>query len=96
MKHSKTSFLAIAAAVFSLISCGPSANQQEQGDSAATMATLAPAATPVAHTGKMDPVCEMEYDTSWKENTVYNNDTIHFCSENCKTAFLARPNKYRP
>jgi YHS domain-containing protein len=44
--------------------------------------------------GKVDPVCEMTYDAGWVENTVYMNDTIRFCSENCKTAFVARPDKY--
>ncbi len=44
--------------------------------------------------GKFDPVCEMTYDTSWVESTVYMHDTIRFCSENCKTAFVARPEKY--
>ncbi len=43
---------------------------------------------------KMDPVCEMELDPTWTESTVYMDDTIKFCSENCKTAFLARPEKY--
>jgi YHS domain-containing protein len=43
---------------------------------------------------KMDPVCEMEWDSNWTESTVYMGDTIGFCSENCKTAFLARPEKY--
>lgn len=44
--------------------------------------------------GKLDPVCEMTYDEGWVEHTVYMNDTIRFCSENCKTAFVARPQKY--
>lgn len=44
--------------------------------------------------GQLDPVCEMEFDTSWTEKTVYNNDTINFCSENCKMAFNVRPEKY--
>lgn len=43
---------------------------------------------------KMDPICEMSWDTSWTEYTVYMNDTVKFCSENCKTAFLAHPEKY--
>lgn len=44
--------------------------------------------------GKFDPVCEMDYDTGWVEMTVYNGDTIRFCSDNCKTAFVAHPEKY--
>lgn len=43
---------------------------------------------------KMDPVCEMEWEQGWTESTVYLGDTIRFCSENCKTAFIARPEKY--
>lgn len=52
--------------------------------------------TKVAETskGKIDPVCEMEQDTSWTEYTVYNNDTIRFCSDVCKGAFLKNPEKY--
>ena len=45
-------------------------------------------------TTNADPVCEMAYDTSWTESTVYQNDTIRFCSEQCKNAFIARPAKY--
>lgn len=45
-------------------------------------------------TTKADPVCEMAYDTSWTESTVYQKDTIRFCSEQCKNAFIARPAKY--
>ena len=43
---------------------------------------------------KQDPVCEMPYEPEWTEFTVYNNDTIRFCSEQCKNAFLAKPEKY--
>lgn len=43
---------------------------------------------------KIDPVCEMVYDTSWTEMSVYKGDTIRFCSDNCKKAFEARPTKY--
>lgn len=43
---------------------------------------------------KTDPVCEMPYDSTWVSQTIYNGDTIHFCSDNCKKAFEARPNKY--
>ncbi len=44
--------------------------------------------------GKIDPVCEMVQDTAWTNLTIYNGDTIKFCSENCKKAFEARPTKY--
>lgn len=45
-------------------------------------------------TGKMDPVCEMPYDSTWVDMTIYNGDTVKFCSENCKKAFLVKPTKY--
>lgn len=44
--------------------------------------------------GKIDPVCEMEYDAAWTEYTIHNNDTVWFCSETCKTAFVGNPAKY--
>ena len=47
----------------------------------------------VAH-GPIDMVCEMPCDTSWTDYTVYNKDTFRFCSEQCKSTFLARPEKY--
>ncbi len=51
---------------------------------------------PIAHTpgAKTDPVCEMEKDDTWTEYSVVNNDTTWFCSEGCKKAFDARPEKY--
>lgn len=45
--------------------------------------------------GKLpDPVCEMPYDTSYKEWTVYKSDTIHFCSTTCKGVFEKNPEKF--
>lgn len=41
-----------------------------------------------------DPVCGMERDAAWTDLTVHNGDTIKFCSEGCKMAFEARPEKY--
>lgn len=74
-------------------SCGnteqPATTEAAASPSTETMADANP--VPGA---KMDPVCEMVYDETWTESTVYMNDTIRFCSENCKTAFLARPEKY--
>lgn len=43
---------------------------------------------------KIDPICEMEWDTAWVDFTVYQGDTIRFCSQNCKMAFEARREKY--
>lgn len=49
---------------------------------------------PIDPKTKKDPVCGMDWDTEWTEKTVYNGDTIRFCSEGCKMAFDARPTKY--
>ncbi len=89
----RNSFFFIA--IFAIVCSCNNAEQAPASDQpqvAAEGAGAAPAATVVA--AKTDPVCEMTYDTTWTENTVYMNDTVHFCSENCKTAFLARPEKY--
>lgn len=43
---------------------------------------------------KTDPVCQMEWDAEWTDSTVYKNETVRFCSEGCKMAFEARPEKY--
>jgi YHS domain-containing protein len=43
---------------------------------------------------KIDPVCEMEQDTSWTEYTVYKGDTVKFCSDVCKGVFMKNPDKY--
>ena len=56
-----------------------------------------PASTPkAAHKAseKIDPVCEMPYDTAWTNKTVYQGDTINFCSDNCEKAFKLKPTKY--
>jgi len=78
-------------AAFCLYSCS---GQQEQKDA------VSASSMPVEHTAAVngytqkDPVCEMARDSTWNDYTVYNNDTIWFCSEGCKKAFLARPQKY--
>jgi len=65
-----------------------------------TTTVAAPAASePVAQTapnGKriIDPVCDMEKDSTWTDYTVYKGDTVWFCAESEKTAFLANPAKY--
>ncbi len=43
---------------------------------------------------KVDPVCDMPYDTAWTNKTVYQGDTVHFCSDNCEKAFKLKPTKY--
>ena len=61
--------------------------------------TTAPAAagSPVAAvSGKLpDPVCEMPYDTSYKEGTGYKTETLQFCEATGKNGFEKAPEKYR-
>lgn len=68
------------------------------GNDTATKEAISIPAAPVAKAerpaGKIDPVCEMPFDKAWTEQTIYNGDTIIFCSETCKKAFLGRPSKY--
>ncbi len=68
------------------------------GNTPATSEAISIPAAPVVKTekpaGKIDPVCEMPFDKAWTEQTIYNGDTITFCSETCKKAFLGRPTKY--
>lgn len=44
--------------------------------------------------GKKDPVCGMDYDTTWTEFAVNNTDTAWFCSPHCKESYTANPAKY--
>lgn len=50
--------------------------------------------TPVIADKLPDPVCEMPYDTAYKEWAVYKTDTLHFCSPTCKEVFEKNPEKY--
>ena len=43
---------------------------------------------------KIDPICDMPAEKSWKEFTVYQNDTVRFCSDVCRKIFLKKPEKY--
>ena len=75
------------------VSCNNAQPEAPEQTTTTTETIAAPPAAP-AIAAKLDPVCEMEYDTSWTEYAVHNNDTIHFCSEHCKTAFVGNPEKY--
>ncbi len=89
MKH-----VAIAViATFLFASCGNSPEGTTTIEVPKEESKTEETAKPVAG-AKIDPVCEMEYDTSWTDNTVYKNDTVWFCSETCKTAFNGNPEKY--
>ncbi|WP_213086858.1 YHS domain-containing protein [Chitinophaga agrisoli] len=74
-----------------LMACG-SSNTQQPAMTAQQEDTVA--ATLIAD-GKMgDPVCQMPYDTSYHEFSVYKGDTVNFCSPTCKGVFDKNPDKY--
>ena len=68
--------------------------EKKKGDDQQTAPMAVTKETANKPAGKIDPVCEMPYDAAWTDLTIYNGDTIRFCSENCKKAFLVRPAKY--
>lgn len=41
-----------------------------------------------------DPVCKMDRDEKWSITSVYQNDTVKFCSPVCKDRFDKEPSKY--
>jgi YHS domain-containing protein len=47
-------------------------------------------------TGVRDPVCGMQVDTSKpvRHQATHNGTTYTFCSESCKSKFVADPEKY--
>lgn len=81
--------LSLTGILVALIACsGPSGQQAAttQEDTAVTA---------VAANGKPgDPVCEMPYDTSYQEYSVFKGDTVFFCSTTCKGVFDKNPEKY--
>lgn len=70
-----------------LASCGSEANTDNATNDAANTDNT----TTAANVAK-DPICGMEYDATWTEYSVSGTDTTWFCSENCKTAYLAQNN----
>src|SRR5438128_2568323 len=42
----------------------------------------------------IDPVCEMTVDPRTARSAEYDGKTYYFCSEGCRTKFLADPAKY--
>lgn len=79
-----------------MTACGNSGTQSGSDSAAVTTqpAEQEPAKDP-AIAGKLpDPVCGMPYDTMYKEWSVYQNDTVHFCSPTCKRVFDKNPEKY--
>lgn len=88
--------------LFALLVIATSCGNSNVPDAATQPATTETAAAnmeeatsgPIDPKTKKDPVCGMDWDNEWTEKTVYNSDTIRFCSEGCKMAFEARPTKY--
>jgi len=81
----------IILAIFYLSSCTGHGDKSAPA-AGSGMPAVQPAGT--ADITAADPVCGMPVDSSWTDSTVYQNHTLRFCSEGCKKAFLARPNKY--
>jgi YHS domain-containing protein len=42
----------------------------------------------------IDPVCEMVVDTATARSAEVRGKTYYFCSEGCRTKFVADPDKY--
>ena len=42
----------------------------------------------------IDPVCEMVVDPATARSAVVRGKTYYFCSEGCRTKFVADPDKY--
>ncbi len=95
MKHLlNISYTLLLAAL--MTACGNSGTKPAGDSDAVTTqpAEQEPAKDP-AIAGKLpDPVCGMPYDTMYKEWSVYQNDTVHFCSPTCKRVFDKNPEKY--
>jgi YHS domain-containing protein len=83
--------LALIAAV-SFTACNSATKTEEA--TTETTTTETPATEQVASAGPVDPVCNMTKDATWTEYTVNGADTVWFCSETCKTAYIGNPAKY--
>ena len=87
MKHNIIKVLTIAALPFA-VACGSGKSEEQTTEGTAKTSEAAAAAA------EIDPICEMEKDSSWTDYSVYKGDTVWFCGEGCKQAFDARPEKY--
>lgn len=79
----------IPAILMLIVSCGNDAGQAKQ-----QQPQLEGESPAMKTSAEIDPICEMERDSTWTDYSVYKQDTIWFCSEGCKKAFEARPEKY--
>lgn len=68
--------------------CGNEAATESENETEAHETTM------VDPNAEIDPVCEMEKDDTWTEYSVNGTDTTWFCSEVCKGAYNAHPEKY--
>ncbi|SKD02403.1 YHS domain-containing protein [Chitinophaga ginsengisegetis] len=85
-------YIFITCSALFLFAC---AQKQAPAENAGTPAPAAAEMPAVVASNKLpDPVCEMPYDTSYKEWAVYKTDTLHFCSTTCKGVFEKAPEKY--
>ncbi|MDR6565692.1 YHS domain-containing protein [Chitinophaga ginsengisegetis] len=85
-------YIFITCSTLFLFAC---AQKQAPAENAGTPAPAAAETPAVVASNKLpDPVCEMPYDTSYKEWAVYKTDTLHFCSTTCKGVFEKAPEKY--
>ena len=87
-------YIFITCSALFLFACAQQNKPAENNNTPAAPATATE--KPVADAnGKLpDPVCEMPYDTAYKEWAVYKGDTVHFCSVTCKGVFEKAPEKY--
>jgi len=86
-----------AAAILATALCGCE-NKQHKEAPATTLSS-----TPLKETKALatvspqitDPVCGMVKDSTWTDCSVIDGDTVWFCSEIEKKAYLANPKKYQ-
>jgi len=82
-------YLLWAGSLLFLVSCANNPSGQEASSEEAN-----PTEEVQVASSQLDPVCKMEYETTWTEYHVQDGDTTWFCSETCKDAFAANPAKY--
>ena len=86
----KYSVLAIALS-FMFVACGSNNSEEAENNTAKEPVEME---APVAEDAVTDPVCGMVHDADWTSYSVKGTDTVWFCSEGCKMAYDARPEKY--
>lgn len=88
-------YIFITGSALFLFACAQQNKPAENNTMPATPEATTAGKPTVDANGKLpDPVCEMPYDTAYKEWAVYKGDTVHFCSTTCKGVFEKAPEKY--